>query len=132
MSQDSTESTAPLTGIAWSGLSGVRGRELSTPVDERIEQAKVGDRAAVEQLLNAHHTSVYRICYRMMGNREDAQDAAQETLVRMVRNLTKYDSARSFVPWLYSIAMNVCRDQMRKRKRHHAEPLESVPSRNWR
>ncbi|MFP6581786.1 MAG: hypothetical protein VCD00_04450 [Candidatus Hydrogenedentota bacterium] len=55
MSQDSTESTAPLMGIAWTGISGAREREPSTPVDERIEQAKVGDSAAVEQLLNAHH-----------------------------------------------------------------------------
>ncbi|MFP6581785.1 MAG: sigma-70 family RNA polymerase sigma factor [Candidatus Hydrogenedentota bacterium] len=68
------------------------------------------------------------MCYRMMGNREDAQDAAQETLVRMLRNLAKYDPARPFAPWLYSIAMNVCRDQMRKRKRHHTEPIENVPS----
>jgi RNA polymerase sigma-70 factor, ECF subfamily len=128
MSQDSTESTAPLASLSWIGVSNSRESEPTTPVDERLEQALAGDRAAIEQLLTAHHAPVYRISYRMMGNHEDAQDAVQETLVRTARNLAKYDPARPFVPWLYAITMNVCRDQMRKRKRFRAEPLDQVPS----
>jgi hypothetical protein len=67
MSQDSTESTAPLAGISWKGVP-------STPVDERMSQAIAGDRASIEALFAAHHAGVYRICCRMMGNREDAHD----------------------------------------------------------
>ena len=121
MSRDFTESTAPLTGISWKGVP-------STPVDERIKEAMAGDRGAIDALIAAHHRAVYRVCYRMMGNREDVQDIEQEVFLRMLRHLAKYDPDLPFVPWLYSIAMKVCRDALRKRKRRRTEPLENVPA----
>ena len=120
MSQDFTESTAPLTGISWKGVP-------STPVDERIKQAITGDRASIQSLIAAPHAAVYRICCRMMGNRGDAQDTEQEVFLRMLRVLSRYDPERPFVPWLYSITMNVCRDSLRKRKRRRTEAIDDVP-----
>ncbi len=126
MSQEFTESTAPLTTSYWASHCEAWKGVPSIQVDERIALAKAGDREAIESLISAHYSSVYRICVRMMGGREDAQDATQEAFIRMVRFLPKYDSNRPFIPWLYSISMNAFRDQLRKRKRHRTEPIEYV------
>ena len=57
------------------------------------------------------------IAWRMLGNREEAHDAAQETFLRVYRHLRKFDARRDFSGWLYRITINVCRDQARKRGR---------------
>ena len=127
MSHEFTESTAPLTGNPWASHRETRKGVPSIPVDQRIQQAMAGDREAIESLIAAHHAPVYRICYRMMGRKEDAEDATQETFIRMVRFLHKHDPTRSFVTWLYTVTLNVCRDQLRKGKRHRMVPMDHVP-----
>ncbi len=60
---------------------------------------------------------VYGLCYRMLGQKEDAEDATQETMVRVVRNLHRWDQDRAFEPWLLTIAGNRCRTRLAKRIR---------------
>lgn len=59
---------------------------------------------------------MYNLCYRMLGERSEAEDAAQEAFLRAYLNLTRYDPARSFKTWLLSIASNYCIDRLRRRR----------------
>lgn len=60
---------------------------------------------------------VFGLCYRMMGHREDAEDAAQDSFVRAIRNLSQWDQTRPLRPWLLTIAANRCRTALAKRKK---------------
>ncbi len=60
-------------------------------------------------LVELYRDRVFRFCYRMLGQRQDAEDAAQETFVRMLRSLAAWDGRRDFEPWLLGIAGNRCR-----------------------
>ena len=60
---------------------------------------------------------VFGLCYRMLGQRQDAEDAAQETFLRVLRNLHRWDPTRDFEPWLLAIAGNRCRTALAARKR---------------
>lgn len=92
------------------------------PVDERafIAAALEGDASARAWLLRQHGPPVYRFCYRMLGNEEDAQDAAQETMVKVLRNLDRYRSDWRFSTWVFGIARNTCIDEHRRRKRRRS------------
>lgn len=60
---------------------------------------------------------VFGLCYRMLGQRQDAEDAAQETFLRVLRNLHRWDATRDFEPWLLAIAGNRCRTALASRRR---------------
>lgn len=81
-----------------------------------VRQALAGDHEAFVQLIELYQRSVYNLCYRMLGNAEDAEDAAQETFLRAFHSLRKYDLERPFATWLLSIAAHYCIDQIRKQK----------------
>ncbi len=86
--------------------------------DERLwlEQSLHGNPDGFMHLIEVYQRSVFNMCYRMLGNREDAEDAAQETFLRAYQNLKKYDQDRSFITWLLSIAAHFCIDQLRKKR----------------
>src|SRR5579862_916555 len=90
----------------------------------------LGGNAAFETLLRTHEALVARTALRLLGNRQDAQDAAQEVFLRLHRGLGKIDDSRNVPGWLYRVTVNVCNDILRKRM--SAGPLEdaklSVPS----
>ena len=81
-----------------------------------LNRAQKGDDLAFSNLVEAYHRPVYNLCYRMLGNSGDAEDAAQETFIRAYKNLHRYDSSRKFSTWLLSIASNYCIDQHRRKK----------------
>ena len=81
-----------------------------------LAQARQGDGNAFTQLVETYQKPVYNLCYRMMGNAEDAEDAAQETFLRAYKGMRRYDPNRPFSTWLLSIAAHYCIDQIRKRR----------------
>jgi RNA polymerase sigma factor (sigma-70 family) len=82
-------------------------RDLAEERDERLAaRAAAGDRAAFEDLVTRHRKAVYRLCWSAAGNHADADDAAQETFLRVFRALPSYDPERPFLPWLRRIAWN--------------------------
>jgi RNA polymerase sigma-70 factor (ECF subfamily) len=91
-----------------------------------VHQAQKGDMQAFTQLVEAFQRPVYNLCYRMLGNAEDAEDAAQETFLRAYKALRTYDSTRPFSTWLLSIAAHYCIDQIRK-QRFLVVSLEDLP-----
>jgi RNA polymerase sigma-70 factor (ECF subfamily) len=105
-----------------------------SPVDEQatIAAAIEGDESARAWLTKQHSTPVYRFCLRMLGNEEDARDAAQDTMVKVLRNLERYRSEWRFSTWVFGIARNTCIDEHRRRKRRRAtsevEVVDKGPS----
>jgi RNA polymerase sigma-70 factor (ECF subfamily) len=81
-----------------------------------IIRAKAGDKTAFDQIIINHQRKVISLAWRMLGNREDARDAAQETFLRVYKSFAGFDPAKDFNGWLYRIAVNVCRDLARKRR----------------
>lgn len=89
---------------------------MTTTETAQLERARQGDREAFSELVEMYHAQVYSLCYRMLGNPHDAEDAAQETFLRAYRAMKRYDPSKKFITWLLSIAANYCIDQHRKRK----------------
>lgn len=81
-----------------------------------LDGALKGDTEAFAQLVDAYQRPVYNLCYRMLGNPGDAEDAAQETFLRAYKSLRRYDHSRPFPTWLLSIAAHYCIDQIRKQR----------------
>jgi len=81
-----------------------------------IEQARKGDDNAFGNLVEIYQRPVFSLCYRMLENSKDAEDAAQESFIRAYQNLKRYDPDRSFATWLLSIASHHCIDRIRKKR----------------
>jgi RNA polymerase sigma factor (sigma-70 family) len=88
---------------------------VSEPTDEELLASHLrGDQRAFGQLVSRHERRVYGICLRMLGNREDAQDAAQEAFLAALRRASTFRQAAAFSTWLYRIAVNAATDQARR------------------
>ena len=83
---------------------------------EWIKLAREGDQAAFGRLVVAYQTPVYNLAYRMLGNRAEAEEAAQEAFLRAYTHLRSYDPQRPFRSWLLSIASHYCIDRLRRRR----------------
>ena len=87
------------------------------PAESRwIAGAKAGNQQDFARLIQAYQTPVYNLCYRMLAQREDAEDATQEAFLRAFAHLDRYDSQRPFINWILTIASNLCVDRLRKRR----------------
>ena len=84
-------------------------------VDESIRRFLKGDEEAFTWLVREWEGRVFNFSWRILGNREDAQDAVQDTFVSVFRNLGKLRDHKSFPTWLYRIALNHCRARWRSR-----------------
>lgn len=80
-----------------------------------IERARCGDAAAFEEIMLFSERRVVGLAWRILGDREDARDAAQEVFLRAYKYLGTYRQEQNFSGWLYRITVNVCRDIARKR-----------------
>ncbi|HID16087.1 MAG TPA: sigma-70 family RNA polymerase sigma factor [Candidatus Atribacteria bacterium] len=82
-----------------------------------VQRTLEGDKRAFEALIDKYKNMVFTISFRMLGNHADAEDASQEVFLRLYKSLPKYNGNHKFSNWLYQITMNICRDELRKRKR---------------
>lgn len=80
-----------------------------------IDRARAGDRPAFDQIMIRHQRLVVSTAWRILGNKEDARDAAQECFLRVYKYLKNFKRGEDFSAWLYRITVNVCRDHARKR-----------------
>jgi RNA polymerase sigma-70 factor (ECF subfamily) len=92
----------------------------------RLALVLSGDPQAFTYIVEQFQRPVYNLCYRMLGNAQDAEDAAQETFLRVYKAMHRYDRKRSFSSWLLSIAAHYCIDQLRKR-RLNTVSVEELP-----
>lgn len=84
---------------------------------ELVEAVLSGERQQFALLVERYQRDIYNVGYRSTNNRQDAQDVTQETFLRAFRSLARYDTGRSLRTWLYTIAVNVCRDWARTKER---------------
>ncbi len=81
-----------------------------------IRAIQAGDHLAFESLVRRYQHQVTNLIYVTIGNRDDVEDIAQEVFIRVYRSLPKFKFDASFFSWLYRITMNLCIDEIRKRK----------------
>jgi RNA polymerase sigma-70 factor (ECF subfamily) len=84
---------------------------------ELVRRFLAGDAGAATELITRHERRVYAVCLRVLGNPDDAADAAQDALLAMVRKLDGFRGEAAFSTWLYRVAMNVCYDHLRRAQR---------------
>ncbi len=82
-----------------------------------IRRCQRGDRLAIEVLIRRYQNYVFRLCFLVMRNEQDAEDMTQETFIRAFRALPRFEIRKgtSFEAWLYRIAVNACRSRMRRK-----------------
>lgn len=83
---------------------------------EWLLNAQNGDQQAFSYLVEKYQRPVYNLSFRMLGNAQDAEDAAQEAFLRAYKAMKRYDNNRAFSSWLLSITAHYCIDQIRKKK----------------
>ena len=81
-----------------------------------FKKAQKGDFDAFEALIKTYEKLIYNAAYRMMGNQMDAEDASQEIILKVYKNLAACKNPEAFKSWLFRIINNTCVDEMRKRK----------------
>ena len=91
-----------------------------------LRRARDGDEAAFEEIMTPLEARIWRICWHYTGQREEASDCAQETMVKIWRSLNGYRGECAFETWVFRIAANCCLDRMRKRKRDRSESIEPL------
>jgi RNA polymerase sigma-70 factor (ECF subfamily) len=90
--------------------------EPSEAIEALIPKCLTGDQAAFAELYEQCAPLIYRLCYGLLVNRQDAEDVMQEAFVYAFRNLHRYDQRRaSFKTWLYTIALSRCRNLYRRK-----------------
>src|SRR4030067_3195777 len=89
---------------------------MNTMEPEVLNQVQKGNQEAFTQLVETYQRPVFNLCYRMLGDASEAEDASQETFLRVYKNIKNYHHKRPFSPWLLSIAAHHCIDQLRKRR----------------
>ena len=98
--------------------------------DTWVNSVLSGDTQAFAHIVERYKTPVYNLAFRMLGNSQDAEDAAQETFLRAYAQLGSYDCARKFSSWLLSITAHHCIDQLRRR-RFAWLPIETIDGLDW-
>ena len=81
-----------------------------------VARARAGDALAFERIMLATEQRVVSIAWRMLGNSDDAQDAAQEVYLRVFKYLARFRTGEDFRGWLYRITINVCHDLARRQR----------------
>jgi RNA polymerase sigma-70 factor (ECF subfamily) len=92
--------------------------------EELVARSRRGDTESFNQLVRRWERPIFALAYRTLGREEDARDVTQETFLRAFRALPGFKGDAKFSSWLYRIALNLCRDWIRKQKR---TPLVSLP-----
>lgn len=82
-----------------------------------IKKAARGDASAFEELVVRYQTQIYHLCFRMVGNSDDAQDMTQEAFLKAWKGLPSFQFDSAFSTWLYRLASNCCLDFLRRLKR---------------
>ncbi len=93
-------------------LSGMESNE-----QDLAQRARDGDLQAYGQLVSAHQAAVFNVCLRLLGERREAEDLAQEAFIRAHSRLHLYDATRPFGPWVRRLAANLCLNRLEEQRR---------------
>lgn len=114
------------TGLLWLGEK----REAEGVDDDAalVREFTAGNTAAFDSLYHKHAGFVFNTCFGIMGHREDARDAMQETFVSAYKGISGFRNQSKFSTWLYRIAINRCLDMMRRNNHNLGDPVEWLES----
>lgn len=94
-------------------------------VEARLAKlARNGDRNAFAELVELYKDKIFHLAYRMLNNKQEAEDAVQETFLRVYMNLHRYDENQKFSTWIFRIGTNLCIDKLRRRKQTYSLDAE--------
>ena len=85
------------------------------PSDPLVVAARTGDSDAVARLYQREHREVWRLCLGFLADRHEADDAAQDAMLKLLDTLDSFDATRSFASWRNAVVLNHCRDRLRRR-----------------
>ena len=90
---------------------------MSEPSDRQlVVDTRRGDDAAYGELVRRYQNSVFNVCYRLLGERRDAEDLMQEAFLRAYQRLSSFDEQRPFGPWIRRVATNLCYNHFNKKR----------------
>lgn len=92
-----------------------------------IRQVKAGSRKAFEGLVVKYQQRVLNVVFHVVGDRDDAEDVAQECFAKAYHRIGSFDFRSSFYTWLYRISVNTASDFVKKMRRRKALPLDAIP-----
>jgi len=106
-------------------VAGMDGQPEQMAYEARLTSlAKRGDLEAFEEIVALYERRIFALALRITGSVDDAHDVTQECFIRLHRKLGQVDSRRSVGPWLYTVAVNACRDLARRRQRSRLVPID--------
>ena len=106
-------------------------RSLESLNDSGVVQAFLdGEQRAFGELVKRYDSRLLNFVYRTVGDRERAQDLVQETFVRVYRHLHRFDQSKKFSTWIYTIASNLAKNELRNRSRNPLVLFQTI-KRNW-
>ena len=91
-----------------------------------IDRFLAGDRQAFDELMRRHEDRIFGLALRVLGDRDDALEAVQETFLTVFRKVRQFSGRSAFSTWLYRVAMNTCYDALRKAKRRRTVPANEL------
>jgi RNA polymerase sigma-70 factor (ECF subfamily) len=93
-------------------------------------RVKRGDRAAFAELVEKYNQPVLNFIYRSLRDETEAEDLAQNVFLQVYKSRSRYQRTAKFSTWLFTIARNLCLNELRRRSRHHAESIEETQTEN--
>ncbi|MGB8656640.1 MAG: sigma-70 family RNA polymerase sigma factor [Candidatus Zixiibacteriota bacterium] len=108
-----------------------RNGRISDPPDrntdkELLARVRANDLAAFSVLVDRYKVKLFNVVYRMLRNREEAEDIMQETFLRVFKERERYDPTYSFSTWIYTIALNLCRNELKRKKKFRFFGLDLI------
>lgn len=98
--------------------------DMAVPVEQvLIKKVKKGDLDAYGVIIQDYQSSVFNVCYRVLGNRQEAEDLTQEAFLRAYHQISSFDLSRPFGPWMRTLAANLCYNHLKKARLNRV-PLE--------
>jgi len=95
-----------------------------------VERFLTGEKRAFTELANRYHVRLMNFIYRTIGDRDRAEDLVQETFIRVYRHLHRFDQTKKFSTWVYTIAGNLAKNELRNRSRNPLVLFQTI-KKNW-
>ena len=124
-----------MADVAMNRASAVQGRtvreQLRTLDDSAVVTAFLnGEERAFQELVDRYQTRLLNFVYRTIGDREKAEDLVQEVFIRVYRHLHRFDRSKKFSTWIYTIASNLAKNELRNRSRNPLVLFQTI-KKNW-
>lgn len=91
-----------------------------------VKRSQKGDRAAFNELVRRHQKRIYNLCYRILGNREEAEDVAQEVFITVYKSLKDFRGDSALTTWIHTITTNHCKNRLKYLKRRRYFQTNSI------